>query len=58
MYGYELSEVKLSRVCGVTHTADTCGEFRVVRHPDNTSSNTGLEVTTYLCRMRHRTHTK
>jgi len=36
MVGYELSEVKLSRVCGVTHTADTCGEFRVVRHPDNT----------------------
>jgi hypothetical protein len=28
------------RVCGVTHAADTCGEFRVVRHPENTSSNT------------------
>jgi len=32
-------KLKLSRVCGVTHAADTCGEFRVVRHPDNTSPN-------------------
>jgi hypothetical protein len=33
-------KLKLSRVCGVSHAADTCGEFRVVRHPDNTSPNT------------------
>ena len=32
-------KLKLFEVCGVMHAADTNGEFRVVRHPDNTSPN-------------------
>jgi hypothetical protein len=33
-------KLKLSRVCAVSHVADTRDEFLVVRHPDNTSPNT------------------
>jgi hypothetical protein len=47
-------KLKLFRVCGVTYAADTCGDLRVVLHPDDTLPNS-LD---YLYKSPHATHAR